>query len=299
MIFCQKRRRTKEKKHKISARVSFGTKKMFSSPSSPVRRPGIVAPTISELDLKRKIARGDEDASRARKKSKLPIGDRPLFVDDRVGGWTNETPEGRHLPHFLNWSTSDESVGRGDSFADCVRELLVPELAEAYLNKNYPELCRDDGFENLLARLERRIERIEKKDLSWPRSASELCVAYHATFGDFEYVDDAQARRVTRLMRESTCYENLEDDDGNKKLLDEVYPEISSDDEDDDDDTEDGEIVDPESVSAFVERHIAEMSDEIVRVRDVIRTRDEDDDDAIDYQKSYEEFLNDPFTFSA
>ena len=274
---------------------------MFSPPSSPVRRPGIVAPTISELDLKRKIARGDQDASRARKKSKLPIADRPLFVD----GWTNETPEGRHLPHFLNWSTSEESVGRGGEFADCVRQLLVPELAEAYLRKNYPVLhyvvYRDDRFEDLFAKLAEMIEEIEGTNASPSETASKLCDAYHTTFGDFEYADDEQARRVTRLVRETTFYEENLDDYDAIELIDEVYPQVSDDDEDsdDDDDTEDGEIVDPEPVSAFVERHIANSSDDTMKVGDVIRTRDEDDDDAIDYQKSFEEFLEDPFAFPA
>ena len=37
-----------------------------------------------------------------------------------------------------------------------------------------------------------------------------------------------------------------------------------------------------------------------MKVGDVIRTRDDDDDDdVIDYQKSFEEFLEDPFTFPA
>ena len=295
-----------------------------SSPTSPVRRPGIVAPTIEQLDIKRKIARGDDDddASRVRKKTKLPIADRPLFVDDRVGGWTNETLEGRHLSHFLNWSTSDESVGRGAGFADCVRQLLVPELAEAYLKKNYPELhremYRDDRFEDLFAKLEEMIEEIDaieeidETNGSSSETASKLCDAYHTTFGDFEYADDEQARRVTRLVRETVYYENLDDDDAKKKLLDEVYPEVVSadddeDDEDDEDDdeTEDGEIVDPadpadpEPVSAFVARHLAETSDDAMNVGDVIRTRDDDDDDVIDYQKSFEEFLEDPFTFPA
>ena len=285
-------------------------------PGSPVRRPGIPEPTIFDLDLKRKYARGDETEESKKKRrssspSPIPFADRPLYVDDRSGGWTNETPEGRRLADFLNWSTSVDSVGRDEGFAECVGQLLVPELAEAYLKKNYPELhretYRDDGFENLLARLERKIERIEEKNLSWSRSASKLCDAYHATFGDFEYVDDAQARRVTRLMRESTCYENLDDDDSYKKLLDEVYPEISSDDEDeddededdedDDDEREDGEITDPEPVSAFVARHLSETDEDIVRVRDVLGALDGEHE--VNYVKSFEEFMRDPFTFPA
>ena len=97
-------------------------------------------------------------------------------------------------------------------------------------------------------------------------------------------------------MRDASGYETLDDDDENKRLLDEVYPEILNDDDADDDDA-------TESVSAFVARHLAglaEVTDDIVRVRDVIRTRDDDDDDeVIDYQKSYEEFLDAPFTFPA
>jgi len=274
--------------------------------SSPVRRPGIPVPTIDELDRKRKIARGDE--TRSNKKSpRVPFGDRPLFVDDRAGGWTNETPEGRRLADFLNWSTSVDSVGRDEGFGECVRQLLVPALAEAYLKKNYPELHRDDTFENLLVRLEGKIERIETKD--WPRSrvARELCDAYHATFGVdsvFEYADDAQARRVTRLLRDSDAYESMDDD--KRRLLDEVYPEILSDDDDDDDDDnddddddddDDDEQNDPEPVSVFVARHLSERGEEIVRVRDVLGARDGEHD--VNYLNSFEEFMRDPFTFSA
>ena len=217
--------------------------------SSPVRRPGIPVPTIDELDRKRKIARGDE--TRANKKSpRVPFGDRPLFVDDRAGGWTNETPEGRRLADFLNWSTSVDSVGRDEGFGECVRQLLVPALAEAYLKKNYPEL------------------------------------------------------HVTRLLRDSDAYESMDDD--KRRLLDEVYPEILSDDDDDDDDDnddddddddDDDEQNDPEPVSVFVARHLSERGEEIVRVRDVLGARDGEHD--VNYLNSFEEFMRDPFTFSA
>ena len=99
-------------------------------------------------------------------------------------------------------------------------------------------------------------------------------------------------------------------DDDKRRLLDEVYPEILSDDDDDDDDDnddddddddDDDEQSDPEPVSVFVARHLArhlsEADEEIVRVRDVLGARDGEHD--VNYLNSFEEFMRDPFTFSA
>jgi hypothetical protein len=261
-----------------------------ASPESPVRRPGIPKPTVQELDRKRRVSRGDELRYKKRSKS-TPIGDRPL------AGKTRE-----ELTHFLNWSTSYESVGRDTDFANCVRDLLVPELAEAYLKSNYPRLhrddYRDDRFKRLFRKFKKKIEKIEEKDWTTSTVATELCDAYHTTFGaadDFEYVDDKQARRVTRLVGGTSMYSSL--DDKNKELVDQVYPEIDDDDDDDDDDQDEDEKKVPEPVSAFVERYLEETTEATVRVRDVLGARDGEGE--VNYTKSFGEFLKDPFTFPA
>ena len=214
-----------------------------------------------------------------------------------------KTDEGRYLPDFLNLSTSVESVGRDGDFGDCVRQLLVRDLAEAYLRENYPRLCRDDTFEDLLAKLESKIERIEGMNLSRSTTVGLMCTVFYELFEDFVYVDDAQARRVTRLMRDSVTYQNImydgDDDDEDKKLLDDAYPEILDDDEDEEDEDDDEVDEDwvPEPVSVFVARHIENTDEEIVRVRDILGARDGEHD--VNYTESFEEFMEAPFTFSA
>jgi hypothetical protein len=163
-------------------------------------------------------------------RSSVSFGDRPLFVDDKEGGWTLWTPEGRHLADFLRWSTSFKSVGRSKEFAGCVHALLTRDLAVSFLKKNYPELCRDKHFEDMLGKFERNVMKINEDyvnmNMNMSKVASKLCDAYHKTFGDYEFADDDQAQDVTRLIRYHTVYYKM--DKSHKKLLDDVFPEISS-----------------------------------------------------------------------
>jgi len=135
--------------------------------------------------------------------------------------------------------------------------------------------------------------------------ASKLCDAYHKTFGDYEFADDDQAQDVTRLIRYHTVYYKM--DKSHKKLLDDVFPEILSDDDDEedddeeDDDEEDDDEEDddqtPDSVADFVMRYVREHdATEDLRVRDVIGSVDSEH--AVNYLKSYEEFIQEPFTFT-
>jgi len=241
-------------------------------------------------------------------RSSVSFGDRPLFVDDKEGGWTLWTPEGRHLADFLRWSTSFKSVGRSKEFAGCVHALLTRDLAVSFLKKNYPELCRDKHFEDMLGKFERNVMKInEDYQVSEHMSkvASKLCDAYHKTFGDYEFADDDQAQDVTRLIRYHTVYYKM--DKSHKKLLDDVFPEILSDDDDEedddeeDDDEEDDDEEDddqtPDSVADFVMRYVREHdATEDLRVRDVIGSVDSEH--AVNYLKSYEEFIQEPFTFT-
>jgi hypothetical protein len=236
-------------------------------------------------------------------RSSVSFGDRPLFVDDKEGGWTLWTPEGRHLADFLRWSTSFKSVGRSKEFAGCVHALLTRDLAVSFLKKNYPELCRDKHFEDMLGKFERKVMKInEDYQVSEHMSkvASKLCDAYHKTFGDYEFADDDQAHAVTRLMRDVyNVYYKM--DKSHKKLLDDVFPEILSDDdeedeEDDDDDEEDDDQT-PDSVADFVMRYVREHDATAnLRVRDVIGSVDSEH--AVNYLKSYEKFIQEPFTFT-
>ena len=93
---------------------------------SPRGRSGIPEKTVSELDRTRSKKRDEE---KKRKRSSEPFCDRPLC--DIA---SSLTAEGRHLDGFLKWAT--ESVGRDERFAQCVRQLLVPELADAFLAEN-------------------------------------------------------------------------------------------------------------------------------------------------------------------
>ena len=232
-----------------------------------------------ETDANKKIAR---DSS-----SSVPIGDRRL--DDPA------TPEWRYLSYFLNWSTSDYSVAPGADFANCVHQVLSPDLAVAYLKKYYPELHRDPHFEHMLHEFERKITNIESKYLSdqpgpdeRSKAVSKLCDAYHEIFGDREYADDDQAREVTRLLRDSVAYQQM--DESLAKLLDGVFPEILSD--DDDDDGGDAEEAPYQSVAQFVARHLQDHTGDSLMVRDVIGSRDESDGVSVNYLESYEKFLH-------
>jgi hypothetical protein len=238
-------------------------------------------------------------------RSAVSFGDRPLYVDVIPGGslGTLWTPEGRHLADFLRWSTSFKSVGRSKEFAGCVHALLTRDLAVSFLKKNYPELCRDKHFEDVLGKFERKVMKINEDyvnmDINMSKVASKLCDAYHKTFGDYEFADDDQAQDVTRLIRYHNVYYKM--DKSHKKLLDDVFPEISSDDDEEDDDEEDDDEEDddqtPDSVADFVMRYVRKIKTiGYLRVRDVIGSVDSEH--AVNYLKSYEKFIQEPFTFT-
>jgi len=85
-------------------------------------------------------------------------------------------------------------------------------------------------FEDVLGKFERKVMKINEDyvnmDINMSKVASKLCDAYHKTFGDYEFADDDQAQDVTRLIRYHTVYYKM--DKSHKKLLDDVFPEISS-----------------------------------------------------------------------